>query len=310
MIKWYELMKGLCEPGFAMYSGFVKSSQSGNLLGTHQKLNRVAHRYFSRALRPIERNCETLFDLKLIHHFEGYNGPDGLKYKSPGQDEPCQFYNPYRPQDNQEFFAGFNHHRRALAAAIRSQDRVKTAYEAAWLSHVITDGMTPAHHYPYEAYLANLRGRANRNKRVKLISKVMIGVDYDRQRHLRSCAGLAAKNWALIGPRGLLLAHGLFELGLAIIFKPLKLKSSRPTDYDLKLVRQQGLQNVFEEYSRQIADYNLYGQFLQWGWTAKLVRTASRQLAPLTAKMITLAWYDACRKAYLPVRLKPAEQLL
>ncbi|HSE61414.1 MAG TPA: hypothetical protein VLA88_03920, partial [Candidatus Saccharimonadales bacterium] len=64
-------------------------------MGAHQKLDRVAR----RALEQIEPDS-AFPTIKEILHFEGKNGPDGIKSKSPAQDEPWHYYDPIDPTDD------------------------------------------------------------------------------------------------------------------------------------------------------------------------------------------------------------------
>ena len=76
-----------------MYSGWLLTNYSGQIIGAHQKFNRVAY----RQLKLLQPELQ-LPALKLIQHFEGRNGPDGLKLKSPGHNEPHHFYDPFDPR--------------------------------------------------------------------------------------------------------------------------------------------------------------------------------------------------------------------
>ena len=62
-----------------MYSGTTFRVKSGRIMGTHQKIDRVAHRHL-QAFLPTGHNFPTT---RQILHFEGKNGPDGIKKKSP-----------------------------------------------------------------------------------------------------------------------------------------------------------------------------------------------------------------------------------
>src|SRR4051812_28292720 len=83
-----------------------------------------------------------------IKHFEGINGPDGIKTKSPGHHDPGHLYDP-------ETGAGeipqlIKDHYRNLVTTLRLKDTVRAAFEAAWLAHYLCDGLTPAHHFPLD----------------------------------------------------------------------------------------------------------------------------------------------------------------
>ena len=62
-----------------MYSGSTLTNISGNILGFHQKMDRSS-RTSLRKLDP--KNSIKFPSKKLILHFEGKNGPDGIKSNS------------------------------------------------------------------------------------------------------------------------------------------------------------------------------------------------------------------------------------
>ena len=75
-----------------MYStlALTNSKKSGNIVGTHQKLDKIARKILQKAL-----HSNVYFpEIKDILLFEGMGGPDGLKRKSPGVDEPMHFIIP------------------------------------------------------------------------------------------------------------------------------------------------------------------------------------------------------------------------
>ncbi len=76
-----------------MYAGTTLRTKSGRLGGTHQQIDRLAR----KRLAEIAPNY-WFPDIKQILHFEGKNGPDGIKRKSPGVDEPWHFIDPHNPQ--------------------------------------------------------------------------------------------------------------------------------------------------------------------------------------------------------------------
>ena len=64
-------------------------------MGVHQKIDRVARRH----IQPMLPEHVNFPSSKEILHFEGKNGPDGIKHKSPAVDEPWHFINPDDPSD-------------------------------------------------------------------------------------------------------------------------------------------------------------------------------------------------------------------
>jgi hypothetical protein len=56
-----------------MYSGTTMRNSSGNILGAHQKIDKVARKALEKSLP------NTPFpSIKTILYFEGKNGPDGI----------------------------------------------------------------------------------------------------------------------------------------------------------------------------------------------------------------------------------------
>ena len=264
-----------------MYSGWLLTNYSGQILGAHQKFNRVAYRQLKR-LEP-----QLIFPkLRAIQHFEGKNGPDGIKTKSPGRDEPHHFYDPADPQAT-GLLKVIANHQTGLVKALTSEDWDKAAFEAAWLAHALTDGLTPAHHYPYEQEVNLLR--ESKIKPTKL-----------RQKLIFKGSGFKDtldKNWSFWGAQGLFLSHGLFELGVAVLIKPLSLNHGLPSRYDLKLLEEVGLVEVFQRQAQEIADKDMYARFIRRGWTSGLVKDVRQVLAPLITKSVSLAWYGAICQA-------------
>ena len=135
-----------------MYSGTTISQRSGKILGAHQKLDRVARRALEHALPG------TAFpSIKDILSFEGVNGPDGIKRKSPARDEPWHYYDPTDPNDTM-LIEMIENHVLNLTKALKNGNTEKAAFEAAWLAHAIVDGLTPAHHFNLDKRLEELRG--------------------------------------------------------------------------------------------------------------------------------------------------------
>ena len=278
-----------------MYSGFAITNRSGNLLGVHQKFNRLAYRNLRRMIEP----GQGIFpSLPLILYFEGKNGPDGLKLKSTGRDEISHFYDPFDERGQKQLLDCLKRHFKDLKEALNAGNNERAAWEAAWLAHAIVDGLTPAHHYPYEQRYHAING-CRPNERVKAVDKLF--VRYSACRQATDCqspiARLIDRNWQMWGNKGLVSMHGLFEIGVALILKPLRLRKSCPTIVEQRLFAQRGLLSTFQDFASQIADHDMYGLFYRWGWTPRLCLQIKNVLAPLTIKLITLAWATAARQA-------------
>ncbi len=249
----------------------------------HQKINRVAYRHLKR-LQP-----DGYFPgIRQILHFEGRNGPDATKLKKPGPGEqPWHFVDPLN-LDDVELHHLIDGHYQALVIALKARDEIRSAFEAAWLAHSLVDGLTPAHHYPYEQELALLRGE-DRHSRKGLLGRIYVRGDTVRQSFKRSLL--------LIGPKGLLTTHAMFEAGAYAIIAPLPLKRALPSPKDIEIVSAQGVVGLFKQLATEIAGLELYTRFYQRGWTQHLSRDIRRELAPRMVRMVLLAWYSAAREA-------------
>lgn len=255
------------------------------MLGAHQKIDRLAYRALHRVgMTP------SFPAIKAILHFEGVNGPDAIKRKSPAKDEPWHYYAPFDETDTQLIDIITEHHNR-LATALRTGDEVRASFEAAWLAHAIVDGLTPAHHYPYEEALTELRGGQGIESRTTIKQKLVMPGDTRREQ--------VKNNWKMWGPKGLLTTHGLFEWGIAAIITPLTSKGYRMTlrQKDIDTLHEIGFIEVFKRKAREVAALDMYHTYYAFGWTPKLARQVRRQLAPNIVQAVALAWYSAAEAA-------------
>ena len=133
-----------------------KFKQSGRIIGAHQKIDRLARRHFEQ----LAGKTSDFPTIREILYFEGMRGPDGVKLKSPGVDEPWHFIDLNNLSDTR-LMDHINDHRGSLVTAIKQKNREKMAFEAAWLAHAVTDGLTPAHQVPYDDIMNELRGAAD-----------------------------------------------------------------------------------------------------------------------------------------------------
>lgn len=268
-----------------MYSGSTLTNVSGNVLGAHQKLNRSAR----KSLRPLLVNDAHFPNIKLLLHFEGKNGPDSAKAKLDGEHAPWHFYDPFDPDDG-HLIEQIEDHFAKLVAALKERNKERAAFEASWLAHALVDGLTPAHHFPFEEELEKLRGEG-KETRTSLFSKIVIPGDTKRE--------IISKNWEMWGAKGLFTTHALFEWGAAMIMAPMTKTIGIPTRYDLKSVHHIGLSEYFKRIAREVALLNMYEDFYRTGWTPRLARTVRKDLAPRMARTITAAWYLAAHEAGL-----------
>lgn len=265
-----------------MYSGTTLRDKSGNVMGAHQKIDRVAHKALSVRLPAIY-----FPPIKSILHFEGKNGPDGIKSKSPGEDEPWHFWNPVDENDTQ-LLDTIDGHLGGLVEGLQAQDEEKSSFEAAWLAHAIVDGLTPAHHYPYEEKLEEIRGEGMES-RDSVAKKAIIKGDNRRD--------TLKRNWEMWGHKGLMSTHGHFEIGVASIIAPLKLKEGYPTELEAEYINSVGLRQIFKSQAKKIYDLDMYERFYQNGWTTQLGSDVRMELAPIIVKTVCLAWIHAATKS-------------
>jgi hypothetical protein len=255
--------------------------------GAHQKIDRVARRDLL-ALMAAESQPLTFFPTnRQLAHFEGFNGPDGIKRKSPGQAEPWHYYDPKNENDKQllEIIA---EHQGLIRAAIEGHDTIRLTFEAAWLAHAIVDGLTPAHHYPYERELTELRGGKGIETRTSIKEKLVLPGDTLRKR--------ARNNWKMWGEKGLLSSHIAFEMGVATIITPIRYRTTQPSAADIEYLRRHGFGAYFKRQAQQIAQLGLYDDFIGSGWTPRLAKQVRRELVPIIINTVTLGWYDAIRE--------------
>lgn len=263
-----------------MYSGTTFRTKSGRLMGVHQRIDRVARRHITK---HVPRGF-SFPDIQEILHFEGLNGPDGVKRKSPGKDEPWHYIDPADPKD--KILMGFiNDHIFNLSAALREKNYQRAAFEAAWLSHTIVDGLTPAHHYPLEAKLEELRDGKSLETRNSARQKIVMP-GKTRRHQLRN-------NWEFWGAKGVMTTHLAFELGVASSIASVRLEDSEPTSAEFERLREQGFEAIFREILNEIVSMGMYDDFSRLGWTHGLARETRKVLIPQIVKAVTLAWTQA-----------------
>jgi hypothetical protein len=261
-----------------MYSSlnFSKSSRgSGKLIGTHQKLYKVSRQLFAKSV-PKDTNFPSEKD---ILYFEGSRGPDGIKRKSPGVDEPWHAIDPDK-SDGQLMTVVLDHQHN-LRTALRDDNPVRAAFEASWLAHAITDGLTPAHHYPFDAVIDELM--------VDMEYKKIFGAEIKGIMRGRNLAEATRNNWLYWGAGGVMSKHISFELGVAYVVATMPLKSlmppritAEPTAIDLE--------KEFNKSLKKIAALDMYGRFLKEGWTTQLAIETRETLLPEIIKVVTLSW--------------------
>ncbi|MBQ3469698.1 hypothetical protein IJH16_01865 [Candidatus Saccharibacteria bacterium] len=270
-----------------MYStvGLLKNSKhSGRLVGTHQKLDRAAHAWFSKIVSK-----GTVFpSAKEIIYFEGTRGPDGLKRKSPGVDEPTHFILP--DADDGRLVKDILDHQHNLHSALLKQDKTRTAFEAAWLAHAITDGLTPAHHYPYQKAVSELMSD---KEYVTIFGQPVKGI-----MHGKTFAETARNNWIYWGVEGIMSKHIVFEYGEALVAKSTPNRRLIPhlSKSELEHINDYhnlDLKSEFYASLHKIHSLKMYDRFRAKGWTAELALESRQILLPEIVKMITIGWLSS-----------------
>lgn len=262
-----------------MYSGTTIGKRSGHLVGAHQRIDRIARRRLTPLLKP-----GTFFpSAKQILHFEGNNGPDGIKRKSPSSDEPWHYIDPDKPNDR-VLTNMIKDHQVNLAAALKDKNEQRAAFEAAWLAHAIVDGLTPAHLFPLADKIEELFGKPHHERSSIKEKNVIKGT---------SRRDTAKKNWEYWGSGGVMMNHFMFEAGVAMAIVGNKFGKIIVTDQDLKELKENGYEKVFRDLVRAVLDLGTYEKYARKGWNWRLARQVRLELVPLIAKAVILGWYSA-----------------
>jgi hypothetical protein len=266
-----------------MYAGSTLTLLSGRLLGAHQKIDRVARHHLEHVAPAVN-----FPSARQILHFEGANGPDGIKRKSPAHDEPWHYIIPEDSADT-ILLVLIEDHYKNLIQSLKNGDQIHAAFESAWLAHAIVDGLTPAHHYPYEEKLEELREGAGKESRTTLHTKLIMPGKTKRSQ--------VSNNWKMWGPKGLFTTHGSFEMGVATIILPLKLLDGIPDAEAIAAFQAVPIREWFLSVVHEVADLALFDTFITTGWTTHLATQVRRELAPMLVQSVTLAWYGAAMAA-------------
>ena len=227
-------------------------------------------------------------DIKSILYFEGSRGPDGIKLKIPGRDEPWHFIDPAMFTDSDPLLATIEDHIINLAAALKERNDTRASFEAAWLAHAVTDGLTPAHHDPLDDQVRDLRATDERKYSIR--SRVVMTGSGSRRKFVEN-------NWRYWGAKGVMTTHTLFEAGVATTVKPLRFPDLLITSAQLEQLRSQGFTSLYSDMIRTIDTLGMYDEFKQYGWTRKLARQTKDELLPTIVSAVTLAWYDAVQRS-------------
>lgn len=268
-----------------MYAGTTITRGSGRIIGTHQKIDRVAR----RRLQPyIPRGFSFPLSREILR-FEGLNGPDGIKKKSPSKDEPWHYINPDDPNDR-ELLGLIAGHEKNLIKALCTNNREKAAFEAAWLAHAIVDGLTPAHHYPYKEKRDALMGDW---AEVEALVPKKIWLSGDKLHDkLKNSYEFYKPNGRGVGS-----AHLYFELGVTTTAAPLRFTDVRLSAVDRASVRRGGVVPLYMDKVEKVHAWRMYDTFLEKGWTSRLAKRAKNDLMPLIIHTVLMSWYYCLWKA-------------
>lgn len=249
-------------------------------MGVHQRIDRVARRHIA----PHIPTGVEFPAYREIVHFEGKNGPDGIKRKSPAQDEPWHYINPDDPTDT-TLLGMIDEHIANLTQALHDNNHQRAAFEAAWMAHAITDGLTPAHHYPLEEKLEELRGEGIETR---TSAKDKLVIPGENRRHA------IKNNWEFWGAKGVMTTHLSFELGVATTLSGARLDGIHRFDQsDIDELKQQGFHEVFLHILHDVHAMRMYDEFQRKGWTRHLAHATKHELVPLIIKAVCAGWYAA-----------------
>jgi hypothetical protein len=266
-----------------MYAGTTFRRDSGRIVGVHQRIDRVSRRLLKKMLPS-----GVIFpSIRQILHFEGMNGPDGIKRKSPSKDEPWHYIDPAK-LDDRGLIIHINDHMFNLTNALKSRNEQRAAFEAAWLAHSIVDGLTPAHHYPLNDKIEELWGVPHTERLTKRDKTIIKGIN--RRDTL-------SKNWQYWGFGGVFSAHLAFELGVASTIAGIRFNDSGPSVLDIRRLEKEGFESIFLASLHKIYNLKMYDEFGEKGWTRRLANQTRKTLVPEIIKIVCLAWYNAASEA-------------
>jgi hypothetical protein len=170
-----------------------------NPFGDHQRFNRLAYRKLRKAVPD-----DFFPSIKNILMYEGKMGPDGQKF----QENVCEqkhFLDPSNPLASPMMEHVWDHYDE-LVKALKSHNKEQSAYHASWLAHGLVDGLTPAHHIPYTEMIDKLAEHHTERS------------TYKDRLYVKGTSKLDTlkRSNKLMGPKGMLMKHTLFEIGAAL----------------------------------------------------------------------------------------------
>jgi len=262
-----------------VYAGTTFRVKSGRVMGVHQRVDRLAR----KKVKHLDFDTVHFPKIANILHFEGKNGPDGIKSKSPSVDEPWHFVDP-EGSITQQLYVDIKNHIHNLTTALACNEGERAAFEAAWLSHAIVDGLTPPHQYPLSEKIEELWGKPKEDRTTVLDKSFIKGAN---------SRDTLSRNWKYWGAGGVWTAHYLFEWGFAAA-----VSSSRFNDVmiDESLRNQVDLTGFIATYKiivEEVYSLNMYEEYYKQGWSRHLANLSREKLMPLLINAVALAWYAA-----------------
>lgn len=260
------------------------SKHSGRLIGVHQKLDKAARQLL---IKEMGRDTRRFPSIEKILYFEGSRGPDGLKTKSPGYDEPEHFIEP--GNDDGVLRSYILDHQYNLTQALIKNNHERAAFEAAWMAHAITDGLTPAHHYPYRRVVDDLMTDKD--------YKTLFGHEIKGIMRGNSLAQAARNNWLYWGAGGVMTKHIAFEYGVAYIIAPVGIKRLMPKNIKKEDFKDIDIEKEFYASLERVDALKMYDNFLKFGWTTQLAIETREVLIPEIIRAVTLGWASSIEQA-------------
>lgn len=199
-------------------------------------------------------------------------------------------------QDDGRLIRMISDHQYNLKKALATTDKSQTpnlqraAFEAAWLAHALTDGLTPAHHFPYAEAVKDLMSDKDY---YTIFGQPVKGI-------MRGDTFLTAakNNWKYWGVEGLMTKHIVFEYRVALILAAMPYKKLSP---NLDISEQQKLSDYgnldleaeFYAALKRINGLKMYDRFREDGWSRELARETKEILLPEIVKIITIGWLSS-----------------
>lgn len=267
---------------YATLDIFENSKHSGKLIGVHQKLDKVARKLLDAKMEGVDFPA-----IKEILYFEGSRGPDGIKKKSPGVDDPDYFIIPSK--DDGKLFEIVMNHQYNLAQALKEKNRERAAFEAAWMAHALTDALTPAHHYPYRKVVDELMTDKD--------YKTLFGHEIKGIMRGETLLQAARNNWLYWGAGGVMTKHIAYEYGVAYIIKPVRLERLMPKNLEASDLKKVDLKKEFYDAVNKVDSLKMYDHFLDSGWTTQLAVETREILIPEIVRLIVLGWASSIELA-------------